>query len=121
MFEKFRIFCGCYSENFEFLERDEGVFYPKVKTESKNTSIEAGKSRAKNAIFWGRVPSSKIASIITSRNRHGFAPALEDLHGRGGRYDPPILRCARLDRAQSGAVEVRGVPQAVLPGLLLYC
>ena len=72
-------------ENFEFLERDEGVFNPKVKRESKNSSIQARTSRDKNAIFWGRVPSSKIASIITSRNRHGFGPALGVFQARGGR------------------------------------
>ncbi len=36
MFKNFKIFDGCYSENFEFLGRAEGVFYPKVKKESKN-------------------------------------------------------------------------------------
>ena len=39
-FKNFKKICGCYSENLEFLERDEGVFYPKVKKESKNTLIE---------------------------------------------------------------------------------
>ena len=38
-------------ENFEFLERDEGVFNPKVKKESKNTLIQTTTSRGKNAKF----------------------------------------------------------------------
>jgi len=40
LFQNFRIFDGCYSEIFEFRGRAEGVFYPKVKKESKNSSIE---------------------------------------------------------------------------------
>ena len=39
-------------ENFEFLERDEGVFNPKVKKELKNTLIQTRTSRGKNAKFF---------------------------------------------------------------------
>ena len=74
-----------------------------------------------NIFLKGRVPSLKIVSIITSRDRHGFGPALGGFHPRGCRCTPPILSCARLDRAQSEAVEVPGAVQAVPPGLLLYC
>ena len=123
-FKIFKFVCGCYADIFECLGRDEGVFSPKVKKESKNQSIEARTSRDKNRDFcciFQKGKQGQLALIITFRNRHGFAPALEDLHGRGGRYDPPILRCARLDRAQNEAVKPSGVPQAVPPGLLLYC
>jgi len=51
MFKKFEIFDGCYSEIFEFRGRAEGVFYPKVKKESKNSSIQLRTSRDKNAKF----------------------------------------------------------------------
>ena len=35
-FKIFRFVCGCYADIFECLGRDEGVFSPKVKKESKN-------------------------------------------------------------------------------------
>ena len=53
LFQNFRIFDGCYSEIFEFRGRAEGVFYPKVKKESKNSSIEARTSWDKNRDFFG--------------------------------------------------------------------
>ena len=53
LFQNFRIFDGCYWEIFEFRGRAEGVFYPKVKKESKNSSIEARTSWDKNRDFFG--------------------------------------------------------------------
>ena len=53
LFQYFRIFDGCYSEIFEFRGRAEGVFYPKVKKESKNSSIEARTSWDKNRDLLG--------------------------------------------------------------------
>ena len=35
-FKIFKFVCGCYADIFECLGRDEGVFSPKVKKESKN-------------------------------------------------------------------------------------
>ena len=94
MFEKFRIFCGCYSENLEFLERDEGVFYPKVKKESKNTSIQARTSRDKNAKILTHFQirkQSKLVSIITFRNRGFVRPALDRLLPGGSSVSMPIF------------------------------
>jgi hypothetical protein len=53
LFQNFRLFDGCYSEIFEFRGRAEGVFYPKVKKESKHSSIEARTSWDKNRDFFG--------------------------------------------------------------------
>ena len=43
---------GCYSEVLEGLGRDEGVFYPKVKKESKNMLIQTRTRWRKILIFW---------------------------------------------------------------------
>ena len=94
MFEKFTIFCGCYSEILEFLERDEGVFYLKVKKESKNTSIQARTSREKNAKILTNFQirkQSKFVSIITFRNRGFVRPALDRLLPGGSTVSMPIL------------------------------
>ena len=94
MFEKFTIFCGCYSEILEFLERDEGVFYLKVKKESKNTSIQARTSREKNAKILTHFQirkQSKFVSIITFRNRGFVRPALDRLLPGGSSVSMPIF------------------------------
>ena len=49
--EIFLYFLGRCSGNFKFLGRDGGAFYPKEKRESKNSSIQARKSRDKSANF----------------------------------------------------------------------
>ena len=68
MFKTFEIFDGCYSEFFEFLGRAEGVFYPKVKKESKNSSIEARTSRDKNRDFLVHFPIRKTGSTCFDHN-----------------------------------------------------
>ena len=73
--EDFSAFFNRCCGNFESLGRDGGVFYPKVKKESKNRSIPARMSRGKNAIFQVVCLTEnhwKIILVITLRNRRIF-------------------------------------------------
>ena len=67
-FKNFKKICGCYSESFEFLGRDGDEFYPKVKKESKNPSIEARTSRAKNRDFLVKFPIRKTRPTCLDHN-----------------------------------------------------
>ena len=51
--EDFSAFFNRCCGNFESLGRDEGVFYPKVKRKSKNSSIQPRTSRGKTCDFQG--------------------------------------------------------------------
>ena len=84
-------------ENFELLGRDGDVFYPKVKKESKNSSIPPRTSRGKNAIFGGGLPYLKMVLLITQRDQHGFGPALKVNIGASARSHVQILEWIRAD------------------------
>ena len=86
----FRRCCG----NFEFLVQDGGIFNPKVKKESKNTSRQARTSRDKNAkilTHFQKRKQSKFVSIITFRNRGFVRPALDRLLSGGCSVSMPIF------------------------------
>jgi hypothetical protein len=86
----FRRCCG----NFKFLGRDGVVFYPKVKRESKNSSIQLRTSRGENAKYLMHFQirkQSKFVSIITFRNRGFVRRALERFNSGGCGRSMPIL------------------------------
>ena len=85
--------CG----DFEFLERDGGVPYLKVKKESKNSSIQPRTSRGKNAIFEGGLPYLKMALLITQQDQHGFGPALKVNNGASARSNVQIFEWIRAN------------------------
>ena len=68
MFKKFKIFDGCYSEIFEFRGRAEGVFYPKMKKELKNSLIEARTSWEKNRNLLVHFPIRKTRLTCFDHN-----------------------------------------------------
>ena len=103
LFQNFRIFDGCYSEIVEFRGRAEGVFYPKVKKESKNSSIEARTSWDKNRDFFWCI--FQLVSIITFRNRGVLSPALERLLPEGCSVSVPIFSSIGDDVC--GKLEIR--------------
>ena len=101
----FTFFRRC-CRSFEFLGRDEGVFYPKVKKESKNTSRQARTSRDKNAKILTHFQirkQSKFVSIITFRNRGFVRPALDRLLPGGCSVSVPIFSSIGAIRAGKAA------------------
>ena len=58
-------------------------------------------------------------SIITSRNRHDFGPALKVRYGKGRSTNVQNLESIGVDRARSEAFESPGVVQPGRAGLLL--
>ena len=95
--EDFSAFLNRCCGNFESLGRDGGVFYPKVKRESKNSSIQPRTSRGENAIFEGGLPYLKMVLLITQRDQHGFGPALKVNIGASARSHVQILERIRAD------------------------
>ena len=119
--EDFSSFFHRCCANFESLGRDGGVFYPKVKRESKNSSIQPRTSRGKNAIFEGGLPYLKVVLLITQRDQHGFGPALKVNIGASVRSNVQILEWIRADwGAQRGLQPTGTVTQALRGGATLY-
>ena len=90
-------FLSMLFENFEFLERDEGVFNPKVKKESKNTLIQTTTSRGKNAKFFDAFSRRAEWQCGTRPNRGGIFRALNSRKVEGLRVTPPNLSRIGVD------------------------
>ena len=97
MILKIENFCQWYSDNFEFLERDEGVFNPKVKKESKNTLIQTTTSRGKNAKFFDAFSRRAEWQCRTRPNRGVSCKALNSRKVEGLRVTPPNLSRIGVD------------------------